>query len=146
MTMLRIIITSTFIALFLIGNVNTYANPATPSKLQTTPINVTFEVIIDGVKYTVPTPLNPSSVPVTVKIIQNGNIIFRDISQDTSMVVSDIIEHRVHGDSIDHGVTSQGIDHRVVGDGIDSEVNVNSIEYPRLEVSQNGIVLLNKEI
>jgi len=135
MIVVRTIVTSTFIALFLMGNVNTYANLA-PQNLQTILINTTFEVIVDGVKYVIPTPLTPSSAPVTVKIVQNGNIIFQGISRNTSMVVSDIIEHRLHGDTIEHRI----------GSGIGYEISENSIEHARIEISQNGAVLFNKEI
>jgi len=129
MRIARTIITSTFIALFFLSNGIIYANPLTQSHSQTSPINIIFEVTIDGVKYSIPTPLDASSAPVTVKIIKDGNVIFQRIANTSIMVVGDGIDHRVVGD---------GIDHRVVGDGIDHLIT--------LEVSQSGIVLFNKQI
>ena len=129
MIMFRKIVTSIFLALFLISNGCIYANQVTQTNLQTSPINIIFEVSIDGVKYSIPTPINASTAPVTVKIVKDGNVVFQRIANTSIMVVGDGIDHRVVGD---------GIDHRVVGDGIDHIV--------RLEVSQSGIVLFNKQI
>ena len=129
MIMFRKIVTSIFLALFLISNGCIYANQVTQTNLQTSPINIIFEVSIDGVKYSIPTPINASAAPVTVKIVKDGNVVFQRIANTSIMVVGDGIDHRVVGD---------GIDHRVVGDGIDHIV--------RLEVSQSGIVLFNKQI
>lgn len=105
------------------------ANQFTHTSLQTNPVNIVFEVTIDGVKYSIPTPIDAAVAPVTVKIIKDGNVVFQRIANTSIMVVGDGIDHRVVGD---------GIDHRVVGDGIDHVM--------RLEVSQSGIVLFNKQI
>jgi len=127
MRTVRTVITSTFIALFLMCNGSIYASSFTQSQSQVTPFNTTFEVTIDGVQYSILTPIAPSSAPVTVKIIEDGNVVFQRIAHTSLMVVGDGIDHRVVGD---------GIDHRVVGDGIDH----------RVEVSQNGIVLFSKQL
>lgn len=129
MIMFRKIITSILLALFLMSNGYTHANQLTQTNLQTSPINIVFEVTIDGAKYSIPTPIDAAAAPVTVKIIKDGNVVFQRIANTSIMVVGDGIDHRVVGD---------GIDHRVVGDGIDHVM--------RLEVSQSGIVLFNKQI
>ncbi len=128
MKMLKTITASIFIALFLIGNGNTYANLNTQTFLESSPSNTIFEVIVDGVKYSVPIPLASSSVPVTVKIIQDDVLIFQDTFQHTTVILGDNVNQRVVGDGIDHGVVGDGIDHA------------------RLQISQSGIVLLDKEI
>jgi len=127
MRIVKTIITSTFVALFLMSNGSTYANSFAQNQSQVTPTNITFEVTINGVKHSILTPLAPSLAPVTVKIIKDGNVVFQRITDTSLMVVGDGIDHRVVGD---------GIDHKVVGDGIDH----------RVEVSQNGIILFNKQI
>jgi len=128
MRILKTITACTFIALFLMGNGNIYANLNTQTISQISPSNTSFEITIDGVKHTVPITLAPSFAPVTIKITENGNVIFQEVSQQTSMVIGDITADRV------------------VGDGIDHRANENDIGQLRLEVSQNGIVLLNKKI
>jgi len=120
MIIFRKIATLIFLALFLMSSGYSHANQFAQTNLQTSPINIIFEVSIDGVKYSIPTPIDASAAPVTVKIIKDGNVVFQRIATASIMVVGD------------------GIDHRVVGDGIDHIM--------RLEVSQSGIVLFNKQI
>jgi len=129
MRIVKTTLTSTFIALFFLSSGVIYANQVTLNHSQTSPTDIIFEVTIDGVKYSIPTPLDASSAPVTVKIIKDENVIFQRVANTSIMVVGDGIDHRVVGD---------GIDHRVVGDGIDHLI--------KLEVSQSGIVLFNKQI
>jgi len=75
--------------------------------------------------------MNPSSTPVTVKVISNdGSVVFEKTTTNSSMVIGDGIDHmRVVGDGIDHM--------RVVGDGID---------HMRVQVSQAGQVIFDKKL
>ncbi len=129
MRIIRTIITSSLIALFLMSNGSIYANQL-PQNISQTPLNdIIFEVTIEGNKYSIPTPLNASAAPVTVKIIKDGSVVFQRLANSNISVIGDNIEHRIVGDGIDHRVTGDGVDHLM-----------------RLEVSQNGIVLFDKEI
>lgn len=130
MTTVKRVLNLTMIILFisLTSNINVFANSMVQNESQTVLFNSNFEVTINGIKYTVITPLSPSSAPVTVKIIDNGEVLFQQITRNFTMVVGD------------------GIDHRVVGDGIDHRVTSDSIEHSVLEISQNGLVLLSSEL
>ena len=107
--------------LFIISSVNVYANSAAP-------LNMTFEVTIDGIVYTVPTPLDASSAPVTIKIIKDGTTVYQRTIVDKVDVTCDATDFRVVSDGIDHRVVSDGIDHRMI------------------EISQNGLVVFTKQI
>lgn len=125
----RIILTFTLITLFIVSNISVYANQMVQHKTsQIMPQNTNFEINVNGTKYAIQAPSAPSSAPITVKIIEDGQVVFQEVTQSESMVVSDGIDHRVVSDGIDHRVTHDAIDHRV------------------LEVSQNGIVVFNQEI
>lgn len=116
------------IILFISLTSNVFANSMIQNKSQIVLFNLNFEVTIDGNKHTVITPLTPSSSPVTVKIIDNGVVLFESITENSTMVVGDGIDHRVSSNSIEHSRLNNVADHKT------------------LEVSQNGIVLLSKEI
>lgn len=113
----------------LIGNIGVFANSTIQNETQTHFLNSNFELTINGIKYTIITPLDAALAPITVKVIDNGKVLFERITKTSIMVVADGINHRVVGD---------GIDHRVVGDGIDHK--------KVLEVSQNGLLVLSKNI
>jgi len=122
--------------LLTLNPVNVEASTSYEADVCIGPLNSTFKLIIDGVDYEIATPFNLSTTPVIVQIMDKGIVVFECTAQSFFCVVSDIIEHRVHGDTIDHRVSSEGIGHRISG---------NSIEHA-ITVSQNGVVLFEAQL
>ena len=123
-------ISTTLLLTFCLAIVNmAFAN--TNSQQHTSSINYTtsFELNIKGGKYSVSTPSSSLFSPVTIKLMEDGNVVYQTLVQKSFMIFDDGANRRVVGD---------GIDHKVVGDGIDHLVTI--------EVSQNGMVLFTKQI
>jgi len=134
MKVIKIILTATLITLLAIININAYASPMV--KHITSPMmptNTNLEININGVKYNVHVPQNVASTPVTIKIMDDSEIIFEHTIINNTRVTNDGADFRVVSDGIDHRITSDSVEFHQDGDYI-------------LEVLQNGIIIFSKEI
>lgn len=110
------------------------------------PLSGMFNLNINGVNHSIVTPFNSLTNSVTVRIVDNGMVVFECTAQTYIQIVGDGIDHRIVGDGIDHRIVGDGIDHRIVGDGIDHRIVGDGIDHRIVEVSQGGVLLFEKQL
>lgn len=138
MKLMRKITQLTYLVIMFMTFSLTHINASINSETTThqTPQSKGLTVKISDKIMQVATPLNPSTAPVTVKIVSNtGTVLFEKTTTGSSIVVDSATSQRLYGDGIDHRVHSDGIDHR-------TSANVGHI----IEVYQAGQVIFTEKL